>query len=146
MFYFKKAFDSVPHSQLLSKLEEIGLNQCILSWITTISYLVSSNVSPVTFGVPQGSVLRPLLFLIYIDDISKNLTISWEYSSLVLYADDILLYHPISSTYDNHALQSDIDTLYRWSILKAITFNTSKCKSMLISRKKSLTSTNTSLT
>ena len=112
-FDFKKTFDSVPHSQLLSMLEEIGLNPCIVSWIH--SYLakreqyvmlngVSSNVLPVTSGVPQWSILGPLLFLIYIDDISK-IPLS-PGSRLVLYADDILLYHPISSTSDYHALQA----------------------------------------
>ena len=71
---------------------------------------------------------------LYIDDISK-ISLS-PGSRLVIYADDILFYHPIFSTSNYHALQADIDSLYRWSILNAITFNTSKCKSMVTSRGK----------
>jgi hypothetical protein len=85
--------------------------------------------------VPQGSILGPLLFLIYIDDISR-VSLSSK-SKLVLYADDILLYRPITSPDDYYALQADIDTLSRWTTLNAMTFNAAKCKYMSISRKKS---------
>ena len=94
----------------------------------------SSETSAVTSGVPQGSILGPLLLLIYIDDISQvNLSPG---SKLVLYADDILLYRPISSVNDYQMLQADIDTLSTWSTLNTMKFNTGKCKTMLISRKK----------
>ena len=94
---------------------------------------VSSEIT-VTSGVPQGSILGPLLFLIYIDDISQvNLSPG---SKLVLYADDILLYRPISSVDDYRALQDDIDMLSSWTMLNAMTFNTTKCKTMIISRKR----------
>ena len=85
----------------------------------------SSETSAVTSGVPQGSILGPLLFLIYIDHISHvNLSPG---SKLVLYGDDILLYRPIS---DYQMLQADIDSLSTWSTLNTMTFNTSKCKTI----------------
>ena len=142
-FDFRKTFDFVPRSLLLSKLDAIGLDPGIVSWIH--NYLaerhqfvvfngVSSETTPVVSGVPQGSILGPLLFLIYIDDISKvNLSSG---SMLVLYADDILLYRPISSVDDYRGLQADIDMLSNWTALNAMTFNATKCKAMIISRKR----------
>ena len=143
-FDFKKAFDSIPHSPLLSKLEAIGLDPHIITWIH--NYLaerqqrvvfngVSSVPSSVVSGVPQGSILGPLLFLIYIDDITQvNLSAA---SRLVLYADDILLYRRIFSSFEDYRiLQSDIDALANWTTSNSMSFNVSKCKSMIISRKK----------
>ena len=103
-FDFKKAFDSVPHRALVDKLKHINLNPVLLRWI--LSYLSgrrqqvvvngeTSEQLPVLSGVPQGSVIGPLLFLIYIDRI-KTLPLSDE-SHLTLYADDMLLYRPITS-------------------------------------------------
>ena len=117
-FDFKKAFDSVPHMPLLSKLEKIGLDPHIVMWIH--NYLaerqqrvvingMSSRSSHVLSGVPQGSILGRLLFLIYIDDIT-DIELSAG-SNLVLYADDILLYRPIRNIGDYSALQVDIDAL-----------------------------------
>ena len=99
-FDLRKAFDSVPHLPLLHKLKDTGLNQHILQWITSYlcnrqQYVVvdsaSSGTTSVLSGVPQGSVLGPLLFLIYV----SSLTVT-DGSKLTMYADDILLYKPIS--------------------------------------------------
>ena len=73
----------------------------------------SSNPLRVTSGVPQGSILGPLLFLIYIDDIA-HISLS-EGSKLLLYADDILLYHPISSLLDYELLQCDVDAVQAYA-------------------------------
>ena len=87
-----------------------------------------------TSGVPQGTILGPILFLIYIDDIVKaNIS---KGSTLVLYADDILLYRPICTSEDYFFLQRDIHSISNWVSTNKMTFNTSKCKSMLISRKR----------
>ena len=142
-FDLTKAFDSVPHRQLIAKLEAIGLNEHLISWIT--DYLTNRHQSvvlngetstplPVISGVPQGSVLGPLLFLIYINDIN-DLSLSAG-SKLVLYADDILLYRPILSGNDYALLQQDVDVLGVWSLLSHLSFNTTKCKTMVLSCKR----------
>jgi len=95
---------------------------------------MSSRSSRVLSGVPRGSILGPLLFLIYIDVIT-DIDISME-SRLVLYADDILLFRPIHTIGDYSALQTDIDALSNWATQNTMTFNTAKCKYMRISRKK----------
>ena len=71
----------------------------------------ASNLVHVMSGVPQGSVLGPLLFLIYINDIAD---VSLTSGSLILHADDILLYRSIHSQHDFNLLQQDIDTLLAW--------------------------------
>ncbi len=97
-------------------------------------YAVCNGVSPetshVTSGVPQGSILGPLLFLIYIDDITQ-VNLSAE-SKFVLNADDILLYRPIRSSEDYPALQADIEALSSWSTLNALTssLSASPCLSL----------------
>lgn len=142
-FDFKKAFDSIPHALLMAKLEHLHLSPFILSWLD--SYLtkrqqrvvingVTSESITVVSGVPQGSVLGPLLFLIYIDSISQiQLSIN---SKLVMYADDILLYKSITATDDFSCLQNDVSHIQSWSSFNALTFNSSKCKQMLLSRKR----------
>ena len=145
-FDFRKAFDTVPHQPLLDKLHRLGLDPHITTWIH--NYLAEryqkvvlngecSQVSHVLSGVPQGSILGPLLFLIYIDDIT-DIALSPE-SKLVLYADDILLYRTISSRSDFNLLQNDIDAISNWASSNFMTFNESKCKLMQISRKRNPT-------
>ena len=92
-----------------------------------------SNPLRVTSGVPQESILGPLLFLIYIDDIA-HIPLS-EGSKLVLYTDDILLYHPISSPRNYELLQCDVDAVQAYASTQHMTLNTTKCKFMLVSRK-----------
>ena len=117
-FDLQKAFDTVPHLPLLQKLRDHGLNPHILQWIT--SYLwdrkqfvvvdsASFDTTPVTSGVPQGSVLGPLLFLVYINcACSLPLTSG---SKLTMYGDDILLFKPIYCPEDYRYLQQDIDAI-----------------------------------
>ena len=120
-FYIRKAFDSVPHNQILLSLAKIGVPGSLLSWFN--NYLsgryqrvvlegVSSPLSQVTSGVPQGSILGPLLFIIFMDSISKS-----PFSpnaKLALFADDVVLYKPINSEQDILALQDDINHISEW--------------------------------
>ena len=142
-FDFKKAFDSVPHRALIDKLKGINLNPLLLHWIQSYlsgrsqQVLVNGEKSdplPVLSGVPQGSVIGPLLFLIYIDGI-KTTPLSGE-SHLTLYADDmLLLYRPITSIADFALLQQDIDSISDWVDKNYLQFNVQKCKFMHITRK-----------
>jgi len=143
-FDFSKAFDTVPHGPLLDKLLQLGLNEYVTRWITDYltcrqqKVLVNGTTSdsvPVLSGVPQGSILGPLLFLIYVNSLA-SLPIS-EGSHIVLYADDLLLYQPISTQSDHNALRQDIASLERWSMNSnnSLQFNISKCKYMVVSRR-----------
>ena len=144
-FDYRKAFDSVPHRPLLEKLENIGFNNHILRWIT--DYLTSrsqtvvvngesSQSAPVLSGVPQGSVLGPLLFLIYINDLT-DINIE-DGAKITLYADDVLLFRIINSPEDFVALQEDIDKIGSWSCANFLTLNRTKCKYIIVSRKTNL--------
>ena len=127
-FDFRKAFDSVPHRALIEKLENLQVNHLLVKWIH--SYLSAreqqvvvndstSDTLPVLSGVPQGSVLGPLLFL----DRITSITISPE-SQLTLYADDMLLYQPISNSADYAHLQEDISKISEWVEANYLQFNT----------------------
>ena len=120
--HLKKAFDSVPHLPLINKLSDIGLNN------------VSSSSCKVMSGVPQGSVLGPLLFLLYINGL-EEIALS-PGTKFVLYADDILLYKPIRTWEDHHLFQSDLNAISNWLVRCSMTLNAAKFKCMLISRKR----------
>jgi hypothetical protein len=112
---FSKAFDKVPHQRLLDKLSCYGVRGNLYSWIK--DFLANrkqevvlegkhSSRSEVTPGVPQGTVLEPLLFLIFINDITKNTS-----SNDRLFADDCLLYRTMNCEADVKTLQKDLDTM-----------------------------------
>ena len=131
---FAKAFDSVPHKRLLCKLSGYGIRGKLLIWIEAFlsnrwqRVMVkgkASGWSEVSSGVPQGSVLGPLLFLIFINDLPDVVK-----SSMKIFADDTKVYHTVSTLPDIQELQDDIDALQTWSQNWQLPFNTKKCKLM----------------
>ena len=137
---FSKAFDKVNHLKLLQKLQEHGASKQIVSWIQsfligrTQSVVVNGKMSdhvPVTSGVPQGSVLGPLLFLLYINDLPDSVT-----SQVRLFADDTAVYLTIASPTDCQKLQSDLLALESWEKHWDMEFNPSKCQVLHITRSK----------
>ena len=128
---FAKAFDKVPHHRLLHKLEYYGVNSKI-RWIRSFlenrkqSVILEGTVSkqvPVLSGVPQGTVLGPLLFLAYINDMPETATSS----EIKLFADNSLLYHTINNQTDNDFFQRDLTILEDWENKWQISFNAKKC-------------------
>ena len=95
----------------------------------------TSLSQPLLSGVPQGSVLGPLLFIAYI----AGLTNALSNSSMSLYADDLLLYRTIQSPSDNQTLQAEIDVLSNWISAHKLQLNCDKCKCMLVTRKRDST-------
>ena len=88
-------------------------------------------------GVPHGTVLGPLMFLLYINDISNNI-----HSPLCLFADDCLLYRVINTEQDALQLQQDLNTLFGWVETWQLKFNTSKCSTLRFTRRHSLSTIN----
>ena len=117
---FKKAFDSVSHTKLLYKLNRLGFSNKLISWIS--SFLSSryqrvkcgssfSEFKPVTSDVPQGSVIGPLLFSLFINDLAKQ-----ELNCQIkLFADDLKIYKVIRSPLDCEMLQCALNTISNWS-------------------------------
>ena len=119
---FAKAFDKVSHAKLCYKLSLYGINGQLLSWIknyqsnrsqTVVMDESHSRPISVVSGVPQGTELAPLLFLLYINDISNNIN-----STIRLYADDVLIYRVIESETDCQSLQDDLNELEHWADLQ----------------------------
>ena len=135
---FSKAFDKVPHKGLIYKLRAYGIEGEILYWIT--GWLVdrlqrvvingtTSEWKLVTSGIPQGSVLGPLLFVLFINDLSDNII-----HHIKLYADDSKIIAIIESDADAENLQADIDKAVEWSNTWCMPFNEKKCTVMHIGR------------
>ena len=137
----KKAFDTVDHDILCKKLELYGVQQRELSWFK--SYLsnrkqfcrvngVDSDIGEIEVGVPQGSCLGPLLFLIYINDLPEAV----QGSSVTMYADDTSLCHQSRNlTQLNEAINSDLSKLETWLQGNKLSLSVAKTHSMLISTK-----------
>ena len=138
-FDISKAFDKVWHRGLLHKLYAIGIRGSLLEWFT--SYLSDrrqcvvikgkkSDIKPVTAGVPQGSVLGPLLFLIYINDITHNIT-----STIKLFADDTSMSLAINNPDTrSHILNTDLQKIEQWAKTWKVTFNAEKTELLTIKR------------
>jgi hypothetical protein len=135
---FMKAFDKVPHNRLLHKISKYGISHNITNWIRSFlsgrTQCVSINNSisksaPVTSGIPQGSVLGPILFVIYINDLPDVID---KDTHIYLFADDTKLFRKINSDLDKHILQKDINNLVEWSNIWLLRFHPDKCVSMTI--------------
>ena len=132
----QKAFDTVPPKRLLLKLEAYGITGKLLNWIKdflqgrtqrVVVRGVMSEELDVWSGVPQGSVLGPLLFLIYINDLLDGIT-----SKGKLFADDSKLFRSVKNRSDRMVLQNDLLKLQQWSNAWLLKFNEKKCKVMHI--------------
>ena len=131
MLDYAKAFDTINHSILLHKLKNLGISGTVGKWIA--NFLLNrnqrvavngfqSNPSKVISGVPQGTILGPVLFLVYIADIADNIT----HSTVSSYADDSKVSKEIKSEVDGKELQKDTNILYRWSDNNLMQFNSTK--------------------
>jgi hypothetical protein len=135
---FAKAFDSVPHERLLTKLNKYGVRGDVLGWIR--QFLTGrrqrvrvngaeSSWKPVTSGIPQGSVLGPVLFVIFINDLPEVTSCPVE-----MFADDTKLYSPLNNHDDQVKLQEDIHKLTEWASKWQLRFNAGKCKILHLGR------------
>ena len=138
---FSKAFDSVNHKLLIHKLQFFGINGNLLS--SFISYLnnilqrvvVDCHTSewlPGLSGVPQGSILGPLLFIVFISDMPRSCILS----KTGLFTDDAKVYKKIEHILECTLLQADLNRLYEWNVTWKRNFNHSKCKIITFSRRK----------
>ena len=143
---FRKAFDCVQHRTLLSKLSQLNLGDSIINWIS--SYLSSrvqrvfanntcSSYMTILQGVPQGSVLGPLFYIVYANDLINVI----KHCKVALYADDTVLY-TASKNFNQSlsAMQTDITSISHWCMCNGISANTDKSKVMVLGTSKSLKS------
>ena len=148
---FSKAFDKVHHSSLLYKIKQYGIADNATKWIE--SFLIDrvqkvviegkeSESVHVKSGVPQGTVLGPLLFLIYINDMPDALG---EGTKLRLFADDSLLYKEINCISDAVSLQEELDKLQSWEAAWKMEFHPQKCQVLRITNKKNPIKSNYSI-
>ena len=141
---FSKAFDRVPRKRLGLQLMNHGISGKTLAWIESwlsgrqqrvILNGSKSNWENVLSGVPQGSVMGPILFLIFINTIESNID-----SKVLKFADDLKIFRVIGDKCDEEVLQLDLDNLVEWSNIWQMNFNVNKCKVMQLGRVKIQTS------
>jgi hypothetical protein len=132
---FKKAFDTVPHKRLLVKLKAYGIQGKVLSWIQGFlsdrkqRVKVGESISPETqvlSGIPQGSILGPVLFTVFINDLPEVIK-----STCKIFADDTKVYNKADN---KDILQTDLEALNKWSDKWNLYFNVSKCKVMHVGK------------
>lgn len=135
---FSKAFDKVPHALAVEKIRCMGLPNWVTQWIQ--SYLterfafvsvngINSACFEIPSGVPQGSHLGPLIFVLFVNELCSRLN-----CSKLMFADDLKIFREIKTALDGCALQSDIDTLSRWCTLNGMQVNVTKCCVISFSR------------
>ena len=140
-FDFTKAFDSVNHDLILAKLKTLySIDGFLLQFIANylkdrkqsvvIGGYTSSEI-PVLSGVPQGSILGPLLFVLFLNDIVDGLGSG---TNIMMYADDTKIWRQIDSYDDHIIIQRDIDYLLDWAIRNKMKFHSSKCKVLMVSK------------
>ena len=136
---FQKAFDTIPHQRLLSKVHAYGIRGKVYEWIR--NFLLNrrqrvvlnnskSTWSEVISGVPQGSVLGPILFILYINDLPDIISCVSK-----LFADDTKLYRSVDSYDDSNTIQMDLYELDNWSSSWQMEFNIPKCKVLHLGKK-----------
>ena len=136
-----KAFDKVDHGLLITKLRGLGFGGMLLKWLT--NYLsnrhqrvtvlgATSHTMAVKSGVPQGSLLGPTLFLLFVNDQPESVKLS----SMAMYADDTKVFKTFRRPEDAFALQTDLTNLHTWSMASGLGFSESKCHAQSITRKK----------
>ena len=137
---FSKAFDKVAHEKLLLKLHFYGIRGNILNWIkdfldnrtqSAILNGTNSDNIAVSSGVPQSSVLGPILFLAYINDLPEQVR-----SRVRLFADETAMYLALDKQADSEILQKDLEILENWEKLWDMSFNPSKCQVIHVTRRK----------
>ena len=137
---FAKAFDKVPHKRLLSKLNYYSIEYNTLKWIedfltsrtqTVIIDGVQSEKIHVTSGIPQGTVLDPIMFLVYINDINEYI----KHSTLRLFADDSIIYKTIRNKEDTQKLQEDLTSVAKWEKDWLMSFHPDKCSVLQVTTK-----------
>ena len=138
-----KAFDSISHVKLIARLQRVGIQGLLLKWLTTwltrrtqavkIGDTLSS-FRKVRSGVPQGSVLGPLLFIIYMSTLDEHL----KFCQLKYYADDAKIFMRVKNANDAHIFQNEIDNIIKWSEDMQLNIAISKCFIMHLNPKKSI--------
>jgi hypothetical protein len=135
---YSKAFDTVPHRRLLDKLKSYGIRGPIHGWIqdflserTQRVRIKSTNSlsQPVHSGVPQGSVLGPLLFILYVNDLPASTN-----SPSKFFADDAKMYKTVNNIRNHIDFQQDLDGVENWSVVWQMGFNLDKCKHMRLGK------------
>jgi len=133
-----KDFDLVPHDRLIMKVVASGVESSVVIWVSefvvghTQRVRVGGQLSKgvkVTSGVPHGSILGPLLFLVYVNDIWRNID-----SCIRLFAEDCMIYRKITNKNDTEKLQKDLDTLGEWAVENGMKINPGKSKAIRITR------------